>query len=81
MSIQQNDRNCNLVKTLYHAAQGEARSQSHASEARLKSDKSAQDFFDNLSKDYNEIACQARLLLNRKTLSPHTLDTYEANDG
>lgn len=61
-----NDKNFDMVSTLYHASQGVQLSTQFSQDAKKKSDQDAQEFFDRVAKHYEEIADEARKLLKQK---------------
>ena len=66
MSRPVNDKNFDMVSTLYHASQGIQLSSQFSQDAKENSDQDAQAFFDRVSEHYEEIADEARKLLKRK---------------
>ena len=66
MSRPVNDKNFDMVSTLYHASQGIQLSSQFSQDAKEKSDQDAQAFFGRVSEHYEEIADEARKLLKQK---------------
>ena len=60
-----NDKNFDMVSTLYHASQGVQLSQQFSQDAKEKSDQEAQAFFDRVTQHYEDIADEARKLLKQ----------------
>lgn len=60
-----NDKNFDMVSTLYHASQGVQLSQQFSQVAKEKSDQDAQAFFDRVAQHYEDIADEARKLLKQ----------------
>lgn len=60
-----NDKNFDMVSTLYHASQGVQLSQQFSQDAKEKSDQNAQAFFDRVAQHYEDIADEARKLLKQ----------------
>jgi thymidylate kinase len=60
-----NDKNFDMVSTLYHASQGVQLSQQFSQDATEKSDQEAQAFFDRVTQHYEDIADEARKLLKQ----------------
>ncbi|HBM28267.1 hypothetical protein NH398_06825 [Halomonas sp. CnH100-B] len=60
-----NDKNFDMVSTLYHASQGVQLSQQFSQDAKEKSDQDAQAFFDRVAQHYEDIADEARKLLKQ----------------
>lgn len=64
MSSPMKDKDFDMVSTLYHALQGADLSRQYSSDAG--SDQEAKEFFDNVSRQYTDIAEQAKSLLKQK---------------
>ncbi|MCG7591055.1 MULTISPECIES: hypothetical protein [unclassified Halomonas] len=60
-----NDKNFDMVSTLYHASQGVQLSQQFSQDAKEKSDQETQAFFDRVTQHYEDIADEARKLLKQ----------------
>lgn len=60
------DKDFDMVSTLYHASQGASLSSQFSRDAESNSDQEAQDFFDRVARQYNDIAQEAKKLLKDK---------------
>ncbi|ATH76618.1 MULTISPECIES: hypothetical protein [Halomonadaceae] len=61
-----NDKNFDMVSTLYHASKGVQLCSQFSEDAKQHSDDEAQQFFDRVAKSYEDIAEQARKQLKQK---------------
>jgi len=66
MSSPIKDKDFDMVSTLYHASQGASLSSQFSRDAESNSDQEAQDFFERVARQYNDIAQEAKKLLKDK---------------
>ncbi|PMR75195.1 hypothetical protein [Billgrantia endophytica] len=66
MSSPIDDKDFDLISTLYHATQGAHRSDGYARDAESRSDSEVQEFFKKASQQYSNLADEARQLIKQR---------------